>query len=234
MTKSMAKARSRRASSQRTFWLIILAVFGLAVLVFAIAQAAHPGGVPVDPTQVAALADGKALGPKTAGVVVQEFADFQCPICGEFQKTIEPQLINQYVKTGQIRFEYHHFIVIDGNVGGSESRQAAIASECANAQGQFWTFHDLVFSHQVGEGSGAFNDANLAGFAKTLGLDTGAFDKCFSAKQYALVVKADESLGLSKGVHGTPSVFINGVQVDNPFDYASFQRQIDAALAQAG
>jgi len=233
MSKTTAKQRQQqRAKQQRLVWLVILGVIGLGVVVFAIAQVSHPATV--DAAQLAALADGKTLGTADAPVVVEEFADFQCPICNRFQATIEPQLVADYVQTGKIRFEYHHYIVIDGNVGGNESRQAAEASECANAQGQFWPFHDLLFKNQGGEGSGVFADANLLGFAKTLGLDTNAFAQCFNSNQYASVVTQDEALGSSLGVHGTPTLFVNGVQVANPFDYASFKGQIDAALAKEG
>jgi len=65
---------------------------------------------------------------------------------------VERQLIEQYVATGQVRLEYHHFIVVDGNVGGNESRHAAEASECANEQGRFWDYHAMLFANQEGEG----------------------------------------------------------------------------------
>lgn len=224
--------RDNRARQQRIIWLVLFGVLGVGVLVFAIAQAGRPPAI--DATQLAALAQGKTLGNADATVVVQEFADFQCPVCKQFQAKIEPQLVADYVQTGKIRFEYHHYIVIDGNVGGTESRQAAQASECANVQGKFWPFHDLLFSNQGGEGSGAFSDARLEGFAKTVGLDTNAFSQCFSSQQYASVVTKDEAQARSLGIHGTPSLFVNGAPVANPFDYASFKAQIDAALAQEG
>jgi protein-disulfide isomerase len=224
--------RESRARQQRIIWLVVFGILGVGVLIFAVMQASRPPAV--DATQLAALASGKTLGNASATVVVQEFADFQCPVCKQFQSKIEPQLVTDYVQTGKIRFEYHHYIVIDGNVGGTESRRAAQASECANAQGKFWPFHDILFSNQGSEGSGVFADDNLEGFAKTVGLDTTAFSQCFSNQQYASVVTKDEAKATSLGVHGTPSLFVNGVQVPNPFDYASFKTQIDAALAQAG
>ena len=72
------------------------------------------------------------------------------------------------------------------------------------------------------------------GFAKTLGLDTATFAQCFNSNQYASVVTQDEAQASSLGVHGTPTLFVNGIQVANPFDYASFKSQIDVALAKEG
>ena len=144
---------------------------------------------------------------------------------------MERQLIDQYVTTGKVRFEYHHYIVIDGNVGGSESRRAAEASECANEQGAFWDYHAMLFANQQGEASGAFSDRRLKAFAEALQLDTGKFNACFDARRYAEAVQADEQLARALGVTGTPTVFVNGTLVQNPLDFDEFQRLITAALA---
>ncbi len=230
MNTSIAKQhqRARRSNRQRGWVLGLLGALGLIVVIFALVQAVQP----TEPVGGQVITNGKTLGLKSAPVVIQEFADFQCPYCGRFHATVEPQLIQQYVNTGKVRFEYHHFIIIDGNVGGTESRQAAEASECANAQGQFWQYRDLLFSHQGGEGSGAFSDPHLLSFAQTLGLNLNDFQQGLSSHQYAAAVQADEQLGQSLGVQGTPTLFINGMPVANPLDFASLQRQIEAALAQ--
>lgn len=117
-------------------------------------------------------------------------------------------------------------------MGGSESRRAAEASECAREQGEFWNYHALVFANQQGEGQGAFSDRRLKAFAETLGLDTQAFNTCFDSGRYAGDVQADEQLGRSLGVSGTPTVFVNGQRVQNPLDFGEFQRMIEAELAQ--
>src|SRR6185503_3927987 len=121
------------------------------------------------------LAEGTALGPTDASVLVQVFSDFQCPFCQKLALGAERQLIDQYILTGDVRLEYRHFIVVDGNVGGSESRRAAEASACASAQGEFWNYHALAFANQQGEGLGAFSDRRLKAFAETLGLNITAF-----------------------------------------------------------
>jgi protein-disulfide isomerase len=143
---------------------------------------------------------------------------------------VERQLIQQYVATGKVRFEYHHFIVIDGNVGGTESRHAAEASECANEQGKFWDYHAMLFANQRSEGSGAFADRRLKAFAAALGLDTVKFNTCFDAHKYAGAVRSDEQQAGTRGVDGTPTVFVNGQKVSNPTDFNQLQSQIEAAL----
>lgn len=144
---------------------------------------------------------------------------------------MERQVIDTYVATGQARFEYYHYIVVDSIVGGSESRRAAEASECANEQGAFWDYHAMLFTNQRGEGQGAFGDRRLKAFADALGLDTGKFNACFDSGRYAAAVRDDEALGRSLGVESTPTVFVNGARVANPWDFGEFQRLIEAALA---
>ena len=184
------------------------------------------------PTQTWPQADGKALGPKTAKVLVQEFGDFQCPTCGEFFRSVEPKIIHDFVSNGTIRYEYHHFIVIDTHTGGTESHRAAEASECANEQGRFWDYHNMLYSNQQGEGSGTFADRRLKAFAPALGLDAQKFIACFDAGRYINAVNTDVALGTQMGVYGTPTLFINGVAVTNPLDYNEVKQKI-SALAPA-
>ena len=127
---------------------------------------------------------------------------------------MERQLIDEYVATGKVRFEYHHYIVVDSIVGGNESQRAAEASECANEQGEFWNYHKMLFANWNGEGEGAFVDRRLKVFAETLGLDTQKFNQCFDSGRYAGEVRADTRLGQSLGVTGTPTVFVDGQKVE--------------------
>ncbi len=145
---------------------------------------------------------------------------------------MERQIIDTYIATGKVRFEYYHYIVVDGNVGGNESRRAAEASECANEQGEFWNFHKMVFANWNGEGEGAFSDRRLKAFADTLGLDTTDFNACFDSARYATKVRDDEQLGRSLGVRGTPTIFVNGQLVSNPLDFNEFKTLIEADLAK--
>src|SRR5262249_28120619 len=169
------------------------------------------------------------LGPKTAKVLVQEFADFQCPVCDEYFRSVEPQLIKDYLTTGKIRYEFHHFIVIDQNVGGTESRHAAEASECANEQGRFWDFHNMLYTNQKSEGSGAFADNRLKAFAAALELDSQKFNDCFNSHRYSANVDADVALGTQMGVQGTPTIFVNGsaLPTSTALNYTALKQQLD-------
>ena len=177
-------------------------------------------------------ANGKSLGPENATVVVTEFADYQCPYCKLFHDDVAERIIADYVETGKIRYEYRHFIVIDGNVGGNESRRAAQASECAVEQGRFWDYYNILYVNQGAEGSGAYSDVRLKAFAESIGLDTADFNSCLSSARAGQQVSADERLATSYGINSTPSLLVNGVKIDNPMEYNQVKAAIDAALNQ--
>jgi protein-disulfide isomerase len=227
----------RHEARQRRLMLIggVVAVAVVAIGAVLLLNSGQGGAatgnfVPGNPAPVP-YADGKALGQASAPVLVQEFADFQCPYCKLFHDTIQGQLVEQYVASGQVRFEFHHFIVIDGNVGGHESRHAAEASECANEQAKFWNYHAMLYANQGSEGGGSFADNRLVAFADSLGLAEPQFQQCLSSGQYAQTVMADEQMARSLGVNSTPSVFVNGQPVGNPLDYSQVSQAIEAQLA---
>lgn len=233
-SKIRQRTKQKSGAPSTTIWIIgAVALVAIAIVLILIAQGSPTaaGDFTTPESRAWPMEDGKALGAADAPVVIREFSDFQCPFCRNFSSGTQKQIIDQYIETGQVRFEYHHFIVIDGNVGGNESRRAAEASECAAEQNRFWDYHEILFANQIGEGVGGFNDARLRQFAQALKLDTDQFNQCFNSGKYASVVSDDETLARSLRVTGTPSVFINDTKIENPLDFAAIQAAIQAELA---
>ncbi|MDO8600835.1 MAG: DsbA family protein [bacterium] len=168
------------------------------------------------------------LGNPDAPVTIVEFSDFQCPFCGRFFETVEPQIIEKYVKTGKVKFVYRDFAFL-----GDESVWAAEAAKCAHEQGKFWQYHDYLFNHQQGENGGAFSKANLKLFAQSVGLDTGAFNSCFDSGKYLAEVQKDTADGRALGVSGTPTNFVNTQAVTGALPLEEFERVIEEELAKA-
>lgn len=236
--------KKRREKAARQQQLIVIGIITIAALlvvglmVYPNLQRAQMSGTPagtITPiaTEVYPQVDGKALGPKEASVVITVFSDFQCPFCRQFSQTTEKQVIDTYIANGQgVRLEYKHFIVVDGNVGGSESRRAAEASECASEQGQFWNFHEITYANWNGEGEGAFRDSRLKAFAESIGLEMNSFNSCFDSGKYADAVANDAAYGRVLGVNSTPTVLINGQRIANPLNFAEFQSAIAAELGK--
>jgi len=234
LLKQKQAQKARRKNRLIVAGVIALAVLSTMALILQGPRNQDIGEFVTVPPQTWPTASATSLGAADASVVVMEYADFQCPYCKQYHDSVQPKLIEEYVKTGKVRYEYNHFIIIDRNVGGSESRRAAEASQCAADQGRFWDYTEMLFANQGSEGSGAFTDSRLIAFAGSIGLDAGKFDKCLDSNQFTQAVKADEAEAASLKLTGTPSVLVNGVRVENPLSFAQLRAAIDAALAQAG
>jgi protein-disulfide isomerase len=229
MSKKQQRQQRRQSQARMRQVQIIAGIVIIAVGIAAwlIWQQVKPlGAITPISTKVYTQADGKNLGDPTAAIQVLLFSDFQCPVCKQFADSVEPQIIATYVDTGRIRLEYHHFLIIDRNQGSVESRDAARASECAADQGQFWNYHDILYANQGAEASGAFTIRQLKALAVSLGLNAATFDPCLDTAQHADLVNADETLAAQYGVNGTPTIFINGAQMANPFDLTEWERTV--------
>jgi len=143
------------------------------------------------------------LGNPNADLVVIEFSDFQCPFCGKFYKTAEGQIIEKYVKTGKVRFEYRDFAFL-----GEESILAAEAARCAGEQDKFWQYHNYLFENQKGENQGTFSADNLKKFASNLNLDRNKFDVCLDSRKYRKDVEDANIEARNFGVESTPTILI--------------------------
>ena len=165
------------------------------------------------------VGDAPVRGPAGAVVTLVEFADFECPYCGD-EEPVLARLLADYPT--QLRLVYKQF-PLDFH---EHAHLAAEASLAAAAQGQFWAFHDLLYAHQ-----GALARSDLDGYAAALGLDLGLFDAALDLGTYAAAVDAEESQGLAIGVNGTPTLFVNGRMGVGAFPYDSLAAVVDEEIA---
>ena len=207
-------------------------------------QAGEKGaGIPVTTASLTPIgANDRVLGNNNAKVTLIMYEDFQCPWCGRFVKESEKAIRDKYVKDGSVKLVYRDFPFLGSFIkpyvaANDESINAAEAARCAEDQGQFWEYHDYLFTHQsqTGENIGNFSIANLESFAKTLGLNTATFNQCLTTNKYAQAVADSKTEGENAGVTGTPKGFIlvNGKVVDTIDGYlplANITAKIDAAL----
>jgi protein-disulfide isomerase len=164
-------------------------------------------------------------GAPNAPVTMIEFGDFQCPFCGRYASDTNPQIEEQYIKTGKVRFGFVNFAFL-----GSESTWAAEAAECASDQNKYWEYHDKLYNSQAGENQGAFNKDNLKKFAADLGLDTQTFNECLDSGKYTSLIQADTQASSAFGVQSTPTFLIDGQPVVGAQPFEVFQQTIDPLL----
>jgi protein-disulfide isomerase len=219
-SRPVKKKNSGLSSISATYWLIgiVAVMIALALIVLL--------GLPAAATNTA-KAVGNSLGDANAPVQMEVYADFQCPICGQFDRGTLKQIEDKYVNAGKVRILFNHFAFI-----GDESTRAAEASECANEQGKFWEYADTLFNNQSGENQGAFSDANLEKFAQQVGLDMTKYKTCMDNHTYLGKIQASSQTAQQRGVDSTPTLFINGQKVVGAITLAKFESIAGTLLKQ--
>lgn len=173
-----------------------------------------------------AVTQSNTMGDPKAPVYIVEYGDYQCPYCLKFWRETEPQLIEEYVNTGKVYFEYHSV----GAFLGPESAWAAEGAYCAGDQGKFWEYHDTLFTNWTGENVGDFTQDKLIQYAETLGLNAQEFESCLSKGKHKGTVERDEAQAEAAGVRATPTLFINGVKVEGAQPFSILKDYIEEAL----
>ena len=229
--QEMREKRARQERSQRTLIIVGVAVIAIAIVLLvalpSIIDMTKPvGEIKEHPLVNRPQVNLNGMGDPNAPVKIIEYSDFQCPYCERFTLETEQQLIDAYIVTGKVYFEYHSF----GDFIGPESGRAAEAAYCAGDQNKFWEMHDIIFANQTGENAGDFADKRLTAFANKLGLDMGKFNDCFTNGKYADQVKQDGVAGQQAGVKATPSFTINGTLLEGAQPFSAFQTAIDGLL----
>lgn len=204
-------------------------------------QAAPPrraqAAPPIEPSNAVVSVEGApSKGDKAAKVTLVEFTDYQCPFCSRHFRQTWPQLEQDYVKTGKVRF-FLRDLPLDSI--HPQAFKAAEAAHCAGEQGKFWEMHDRLFANQR-----ALGRQDLTGHAQALGLDVGAFDTCVDSGKAAAQIRKDVADSEQAGARGTPIFYLgltepNGSSIKavavirGARPYATFKEAIDGLLASA-
>lgn len=178
---------------------------------------------PLSPEKMARLVSGAVAvhGPTDAAITIVLFSDFQCPFCAG-AATSTHDIMQRYgdkvhVVFRQFPLSFH-----------VNAHAAAEASLVAAAQGKFWPMHDQMFAHQD-----QLDRASLIRHARTVGVDVVALDQALDGRAFAQAVDADFQLGVTFGVEGTPTMFLNGTRVPNASDVEDLIARIEAILNPA-
>lgn len=159
-------------------------------------------------------------GASAARVTLIEYADYECPYCQQIQPAVA-KLEAEY--KDKVAFAYKDVpLPMHAN-----AQKAAEASHCAEAQGKFWEYHDLLFTTKQ------YDIAHLKEHARTLKLDGPAFDKCLDSGAQAERIKAMVAEAQSIGLPGTPGFFVNGRFINGAVDYHTLQQVIEEELHAA-
>lgn len=221
-----AKGSAKTGSNAVGLWIVGVSAAVVLIVVAFVALSNRPSTAAIDvPDIPAEWLERNSMGDPDAPVVVQAWEDFLCPACRQWNSTVEPRLIDEYVKTGTVRLEYRHFPLTGFQPG---SGIAAMASLCAADQDAFWRYHNRLFLAQDLGQSGFTIDA-MVRYADELGLDSRALLECMSSQTYRDQINASFNEAVELGLNATPSILVNGVRMENPFDFDELTRLIESA-----
>lgn len=187
--------------------LILMVIAGLIGVVAIAAIVISATGTSLNATSIdyasipqSRTADGAfILGDPEAPVTIVAFEDFLCPACQGYQGVIK-QFIQDYVVTGQARFEYRMLPAVDPTY----STVAASLAECSDElrPGSFWDAHDTLFTLASSQ---RFNPNTARQFSERMGLSYSQILDCTKdARQW----QVDQALATQNNVSGTPTILI--------------------------
>jgi protein-disulfide isomerase len=160
-------------------------------------------------------------GSASAAVTIIEFSDFDCVPCASVASTLT-SLQKEYGE--KIRVVFRQFPLTYKH---PRAQKAAEASLCAHDQNRFWEFHDTMFGNQAD-----LSTDGLKATARSLKLDTAAFDACLDSGSFIDSVNKQIDEGYSTGVKVTPTIFVNGRMLVGNRDSLEIRKLIDEELGK--
>jgi len=170
------------------------------------------------------------LGDPSAPITIVEFGDYQCHQCYNWFHNTKPAITRDYIETGKA-----NLVFVDLAFLGNDSPKAAQASYCAEDQGIYWAYHDLLYSSQEPKIDGGWaNSERLKAFAFSLGLDMQLFESCLDSGKYSKRVQYNIQQARDHGVRGTPGFFIIGPdgqqQISGAQPFSVFKQILDPMI----
>jgi len=233
------KDRLRRLILQGGIGLFVVAV--ITVVVLLVSSGIHgPSSGPLNMqsdgikigtgfnvVQTPALRPGENPKPSqtnsTDVISIQIYLDYQCPICGAFEKANASQIAT-LLKTGAATVEIHPISILDRvSLGNQYSTRAANAAACvANySPNSYFDFSALLFANQPTENTDGLTDIQINALVEKISpAHIDSIEKCVVKQEFKSWVNAATTrattgpiAGTNVGkVSGTPTVIINGLQ----------------------
>lgn len=176
-------------------------------------------------------------GNKDAKVTVVNYDDFECPFCSKMHQVMFPEILKEY--GDKVRFVYKDFPIADIHPWATH---AAVDANCLAAQNAdaYWDFADYIHANQRQVNGEKSRDAQFAAIdqiavdqGKKNNVDANSLQACMKAQKEDQI-KTEIHEGETLNVSATPTLFVNGEEVDGALPPEQFRATLDEALKQAG
>ncbi len=155
---------------------------------------------------------------------VDIWEDLQCPICAHFESVNGAYLTN-LVNSKKAKVVFHILSFI-----GPESVLAANAVACAADEGKYLQLQGYLYAHQGKENTGTWTNASLIESASAAGVASDKFTSCINKGTFLDWVTNSADAGSAANVSSTPTVKVNGKEIDRNTEYmdaAAFKKAIE-------
>lgn len=175
----------------------------------------------------------KSAGSHNAPVTIEVFSDYQCPQCRVFYLDAARQLMQTYIPSGKVYYVHRDFPLSMH----SHSREAARWASAAAIAGVFQSTEETLYSKQDQWGAtGKIEDVLAAALSPTDMKKVRTIEATQGA-QIDAAIERDMALGESRGVNGTPSIYVfhKGQMTPLPpggVNYSLLKQYIDYLLQQ--
>jgi protein-disulfide isomerase len=227
--KKPKSGKSNGGKDNFTRNLVVAVVVGVALIMLVPTVLSKQGDSTAAIPATASVNDGYGLvfNSELTGVpFIEIYEDFQCPACARFE-AINGAYIEELIATKKAKVAYHPLSFL-----GGESQLAANAAACSADQGKFLEFHRTLYANQPAENAGNWTTQYFATLGIGLGISSSDYDKCVQGQDYMGWVKNVAEEGSKRNVNSTPTVFINGKEIDRNSAYnglADFMLAVEKA-----
>jgi protein-disulfide isomerase len=203
----------------RKIGVAIIAVVAL-ILLFVIASLSLDEGE-TDPIEITGVSevqklvsgiqqDERVLGDDDAPVTVQVFNDLQCLPCGDYQRENIHPLIEEEVRAGEVKLEFHHF-----STGARNTGRAAYGAVAAGLQDYQWQYIELFFRNQEeGRAEGVTDEFLEEVAARIVAFNVEQWQRDLDEPEVKEAVVADSELVAELRLPAEPAVIVQGSRED--------------------
>jgi protein-disulfide isomerase len=226
----VAKATPKK--SKNAFLPIVLVVLAVGGAGIWYAMQNKPKPIDLAPGTPLPAAEGHLRGDPKAAVTIIEFADFECPGCGQFAALQGPDVKARIIDAGLANFRFYDFPLTSIH---QNTMAAHLAASCAGDQGKFWEMHDLLFAGQMDWNTQATTNPRKVfdSYAGQLALDMAAYNSCFDTQKHVPQIRANAAAGVERGVSSTPTLVIGSRVYPGGLTFDQIKAVVDSLRAAA-
>ncbi len=165
------------------------------------------------------------LGEESAPVTMVFYADYHCGFCHEFKEEVFPQIKEKYIDTGKLLYIPKDFTTAGGD-------KAALAVRCAEEQGEFWSYNNLLYKNwnEIGNWN---NIQTFVRYAREIQLNEEKFEDCFQEEKYKDKIDSSSKEAVDQGAPGVPYFIINSQSRVGAGSFSDFEKIIEEEIEKA-